>query len=85
MDGKKVKRVNPVVMAIIYIMCIFLAILSIMPFWIMIVKLDKEPKRRSVCLVTDEEHPLSAASLALLEVIKGMASQWIHSDENSNL
>lgn len=37
------------------------------------VKLDKEPKRRSVCLVTDEEHPLSAASLALLEVIKGMA------------
>lgn len=36
-------------------------------------KLDKEPKRRSVCLVTDEEHPLSAASLALLEVIKGMA------------
>lgn len=37
MDGKKVKRVNPVVMAIIYIMCIFLAILSIMPFWIMIV------------------------------------------------
>lgn len=37
------------------------------------VKLDKEPKRRSVCLVTDEEHPLSAASLALLEIIKGMA------------
>lgn len=37
------------------------------------VKLDKEPRRRSVCLVTDEEHPLSAASLALLEVIKGMA------------
>ena len=37
------------------------------------VKLDKKPKRRSVCLVTDEEHPLPAASLALLEVIKGMA------------
>ena len=27
------------------------------------VKMDKEPKRRSVCLVTDEEHPLSAASI----------------------
>ena len=37
------------------------------------VKLDKEPKRRSVCLVTNEEHPLPAASLTLLEVIKGMA------------
>lgn len=37
MDGKKVKRTNPVIMAIIYIICVFLAILSIMPFWIMIV------------------------------------------------
>ena len=37
------------------------------------VKLDKKPKRRSVCLVTNEEHPLPAASLTLLEVIKGMA------------
>ena len=36
------------------------------------VKLDKEPKRRSVCLVTNEEHPLSVASLELIEVIKGM-------------
>ena len=37
MEGKKVKRVNPVVMALIYVMCVILAILSIMPFWIMIV------------------------------------------------
>ena len=38
------------------------------------VKLDKEPKRRSVCLVTNEEHPLPAASLALIETIKGLVS-----------
>jgi len=37
------------------------------------VKLEKEPKRRSVCLVTDEEHPLSAASLVLIEEIEKMA------------
>ncbi len=36
-SGKKVKRVNPVVMAIIYVMCVLLAVLSIMPFWIMVV------------------------------------------------
>jgi len=35
--NKKVRRANPIIMAIIYILCIFLAILSIMPFWIMIV------------------------------------------------
>lgn len=32
----KVKRGNPVVRVIIYILCILLAVLSIMPFWIMI-------------------------------------------------
>ena len=50
--------------------------------WVMKLKQEKcqvhkKPKRRSVCLVTDEEHPLSAASLALLEVIKGMAGIWV--------
>ena len=34
--GKKVKRMNPVVLVLIYVLCIFLTILSIMPFWIMI-------------------------------------------------
>ena len=38
------------------------------------VKLGKKPKRRCVCFVTDEEHPLSAASLALIETIKGLVS-----------
>lgn len=33
---KKVKRGNPVLKVIIYILCILLAVLSIMPFWIMI-------------------------------------------------
>ena len=33
---KKVRRANPIIMVIIYIMCIFLALLSIMPFWIML-------------------------------------------------
>ena len=33
------------------------------------VKLDKKPNRRSVCLVTDEGQPLSAASSVLLEAI----------------
>lgn len=32
----KVKRGNPVIRVIIYILCILLAVLSIMPFWIMI-------------------------------------------------
>lgn len=35
--NKKVRRADPVVMAIIYILCIFLAILSVMPFLIMII------------------------------------------------
>ena len=34
---KKVKRGNPVVKVLIYILCVLLTILSIMPFWIMIV------------------------------------------------
>lgn len=34
------------------------------------VRLNNEPKRRSVCLVTDEEHPLSVASTLLIEEIK---------------
>ena len=38
------------------------------------VKLDKKPNRRSVCLVTDEGQPLSAASLVLLEAIMGRGS-----------
>ena len=33
---KKSRRKNPTIMALIYIMCIFLTILSIMPFWIMV-------------------------------------------------
>ena len=41
------------------------------------VKLEKKPKRRNVCLVTDEEHPLSAASLVLIEEIKEMFSYCI--------
>ena len=35
--NKKVRKADPVVMAIIYILCIFLAILSVMPFLIMII------------------------------------------------
>jgi len=34
---KKHNKSNPIIMALIYILCILLAILSIMPFWIMIV------------------------------------------------
>ncbi|MCQ2535447.1 MAG: carbohydrate ABC transporter permease [Lachnospiraceae bacterium] len=35
--NKKVRRANPVVMTIIYILCIILAIMSVMPFVIMII------------------------------------------------
>lgn len=34
---KKLKRPNAIVLILIYVLCIFLAILSIMPFWIMVV------------------------------------------------
>ena len=33
----KVKRGNPVLKVLIYVLCIVLTILSIMPFWIMVV------------------------------------------------
>ena len=35
--SKKVKRGNPVVKVLIYVLCVLLTLLSIMPFWIMIV------------------------------------------------